>query len=168
MNKGLRLDLSKVEPYVKLEQELNHMEAMVKSAHDTLKNGTGAGNDFLGWLDLPVNYDKNEFERIKNAAEKIKKNSDALIVASCTINRDAPKVIWNILSSIDAINTKNKYAGAIGSYGWSGEAINMIKDRLTSLNFKFIDDGIRVVFKPTKDDLTKVSNYALDIASKLS
>ncbi|MCF0146815.1 MAG: glucose-6-phosphate isomerase [Clostridium sp.] len=80
MNKGLRLDLSKVEPYVKLEQELVNMEAMVKSAHNTLMNGTGAGNDFLGWLDLPINYDKNEFERIKNAAEKIKKNSDALIV----------------------------------------------------------------------------------------
>ena len=76
MNKGLRLDLSKVEPYVKIEQELSNMEAMVKCAHDTLTKGTGAGNDFLGWLDLPVNYDKDEFERIKNAAEKIKKNSD--------------------------------------------------------------------------------------------
>ena len=66
MNKGLRLDLSKVEPYVKVEQELKHMEAMVKVAQETLENRTGAGNDFLGWLDLPVNYDKNEFERIKD------------------------------------------------------------------------------------------------------
>ena len=80
MNKGLRLDLSKVEPYVKLEQELSHMEAMVKGAHSTLVNKSGAGNDFLGWVDLPVNYDKEEFDRIKVAAEKIKKNSDALIV----------------------------------------------------------------------------------------
>ena len=80
MNKGLRLDLSKVEPYVKIDQELSHMEAMVKGAHSTLVNKSGAGNDFLGWVDLPVNYDKEEFDRIKVAAEKIKKNSDALIV----------------------------------------------------------------------------------------
>lgn len=80
MNKGLRLDLSKVEPYVKIDQELSHMEAMVKGAHSTLTNKSGAGNDFLGWVDLPVNYDKEEFDRIKVAAEKIKKNSDALIV----------------------------------------------------------------------------------------
>ena len=52
MNKGLKLDLSKVEPYAKV-QELDYMEAMVKGAHETLHNKSGAGNDFLGWLDLP-------------------------------------------------------------------------------------------------------------------
>ncbi|NLL31599.1 MAG: glucose-6-phosphate isomerase [Clostridiales bacterium] len=79
MKKGLRLDLSKVEPYAKVT-ELEKMAAMVKGAHETLHNGTGAGSDFLGWVDLPVNYDKDEFSRIKKAAEKIKGNSDALIV----------------------------------------------------------------------------------------
>lgn len=132
-------------------------KALAKQAFKTIKEKTNITPIILDVVTNPIDKITKEIE-----------NSDALIVASCTINRDAPKVIWNILSSIDAINTKNKYAGAIGSYGWSGEAINMIKDRLTSLNFKFIDDGIRVVFKPTKDDLTKVSNYALDIASKLS
>lgn len=52
------------------------IEAAVKLLHDK----TGLGNDFLGWLDLPVNYDKEEFDRIKLAAEKIKSNSDILIV----------------------------------------------------------------------------------------
>lgn len=99
MNKGLRLDLSKVEPYVKLEQELSNMEAMVKSAHDTLKNGTGAGSDFLGWLDLPVNYDKNEFERIKNAAERIKKNSEALIVIGIGGSYLGPRAAIEMLNS---------------------------------------------------------------------
>jgi glucose-6-phosphate isomerase len=79
MNKGLKLDLSKVEPYAKV-QELDYMEAMVKGAHEALHNKSGAGNEFLGWLDLPVNYDKEEFARIKNASERIKKNSDVLIV----------------------------------------------------------------------------------------
>jgi glucose-6-phosphate isomerase len=79
MSKGLSLDLSKVQPYACLS-ELDKMEAMVNCAHTTVHEKTGAGNDFLGWLDLPVNYDKNEFERIKAAAEKIKSDSDVLIV----------------------------------------------------------------------------------------
>ena len=62
------------------EQEFECMLPQVKAAHDLLENRNGAGNDFLGWLDLPVNYDKEEFERIKKAAEKIKKDTDILLV----------------------------------------------------------------------------------------
>ena len=79
MNKGISLDLSKVAPYL-ATSEIDYMEDMVKSAHDKLHNGTGAGNDFLGWIDLPVNYDKDEFARIKKAAEKIQSDSEVLIV----------------------------------------------------------------------------------------
>ena len=79
MSKGISLDLSKVAPYLDMT-EIDYMEDMVKSAHDKLHNGTGAGNDFLGWIDLPVNYDKDEFARIKKSAEKIKSDSEVLIV----------------------------------------------------------------------------------------
>jgi glucose-6-phosphate isomerase len=79
MNKGISLDLSKVAPYLAMT-EIDYMEDMVKSAHDKLHNGTGAGNDFLGWIDLPVNYDKDEFSRIEKSAEKIKSDSEVLIV----------------------------------------------------------------------------------------
>lgn len=99
MNKGLKLDLSKVEPYVKIEQELNYMELMVKGAHETLTNKTGAGNDFLGWLDLPVNYDKEEFDRIKKAAEKIKGNSEALIVIGIGGSYLGPRAAIEMLNS---------------------------------------------------------------------
>ena len=51
----------------------------VKAAHDALHAGEGLGNDFIGWLDLPTNYDKDEFARIKAAAKKIQSNSDILI-----------------------------------------------------------------------------------------
>ncbi|MGL5379666.1 glucose-6-phosphate isomerase [Clostridium sp.] len=98
MNKGLRLDLSKVEPYAKLN-ELDYMEAMVKSAHNVLHEKTGAGNDFLGWLDLPVNYDKNEFDRIKQAAEKIKGNSEALIVIGIGGSYLGPRAAIEMLNS---------------------------------------------------------------------
>jgi glucose-6-phosphate isomerase len=79
MSKTLSLDLSKVKPFLN-DHEVSYMQPMVTEAHNMLHNKTGAGSDFLGWVDLPVNYDKEEFARIKNAAEKIKKNSDVLIV----------------------------------------------------------------------------------------
>ncbi|MEG0390019.1 MAG: glucose-6-phosphate isomerase [Cetobacterium sp.] len=62
------------------ENELVLMEAQCKTATETLMNGSGAGKDFLGWIDLPTNYDKDEFARIKNAATKIKNDSEVLIV----------------------------------------------------------------------------------------
>ena len=60
--------------------EYDGVAAEVKTAHKVLHDGTGLGNDFLGWLNLPTDYDKDEFKRIKAAAEKIKNNSDVFIV----------------------------------------------------------------------------------------
>lgn len=62
------------------EAEINAIYPEIKAAHKTLHEGTGKGNDFLGWLNLPTDYDKEEFCRIKAAAAKIKKDSDILIV----------------------------------------------------------------------------------------
>ena len=60
--------------------ELAAVSADVKKGYEVLASREGAGNDFLGWVDLPVNYDKEEFARIELAAEKIKKSSDILVV----------------------------------------------------------------------------------------
>ena len=62
------------------EHELEALKEQVLLAHNTLHNKTGLGNDFLGWLDLPVDYDKDEFVRIKEAANKIKSKCDVFIV----------------------------------------------------------------------------------------
>ncbi len=61
-------------------EEYEAMRTQVKAAHDLLHNGTGLGNDFTGWLTLPTDYDKDEFARIKAAAQKIKNNTDVFIV----------------------------------------------------------------------------------------
>ena len=61
-------------------RELDYMAAMVNAANEVLLSRTGAGSDFLGWLDLPVNYDKEEFARIQKAAKKIQGDSDVLVV----------------------------------------------------------------------------------------
>lgn len=62
------------------EHEIEYLKDSVKAAHDALHNKTGAGNDFLGWLTLPNDYDKEEFERIEQAAKRIQQNSDVLVV----------------------------------------------------------------------------------------
>ena len=62
------------------EHEMEAMKAQISEAHNTIKNRNGLGNDFLGWVDLPENYDKDEFKRIKAAAERIKEKADILIV----------------------------------------------------------------------------------------
>ena len=74
----IKFDSSKLTPFVH-ENELSEMQVMVNAANTELREGTGAGNDFRGWLDLPVDYDKDEFARIKKAAKKIQNDSDVLI-----------------------------------------------------------------------------------------
>ena len=73
----VRIDRSGTEKFV---QPHTLDKAACKAAIDTLVNGTGAGNDFTGWVNLPVDYDKEEFARIQKAAEKIKASSKALVV----------------------------------------------------------------------------------------
>ena len=72
-------DCSKTAGYVH-EHEVESMKALTESARKLLLSKSGAGNDYLGWIDLPVDYDKEEFARIKKAAEKIKSDSDVLVV----------------------------------------------------------------------------------------
>ncbi len=62
------------------EHEVSYLRDFVKVAHHSLHEKTGTGSDFLGWIDLPVDYDKEEFSRIQKAAEKIKNDSDILLV----------------------------------------------------------------------------------------
>ena len=63
------------------EEEICAMEPQVFLAHDQLHSGTGLGNNFTGWLELPSNYDKQEFLKLKQCAEKIKSDSEVLVVS---------------------------------------------------------------------------------------
>ena len=79
MGNEIVFDYSKASGFIR-EEEIKNMKGAVLGAKDVLLGKTGAGNDFLGWIDLPVDYDKEEFARIKQAAEKIKQDSDVLLV----------------------------------------------------------------------------------------
>ena len=76
---SLKLNTKYLKDFINAD-EMAVIKAQVEAAAESLHSKTGLGNDFLGWVELPTNYDKEEFARIKAAAEKIKSNSDILIV----------------------------------------------------------------------------------------
>jgi glucose-6-phosphate isomerase len=79
LNTHLRFDYSNALSFVG-KNELEQLRKPVELAHELLHNKSGAGNDYLGWLDLPLNYDREEFARIKQAAKRIQADSDVLVV----------------------------------------------------------------------------------------
>ncbi|WP_028560456.1 glucose-6-phosphate isomerase [Paenibacillus pinihumi] len=79
MSKAVSFDYSKALPFVG-QHEIDYLEGAVRVAHEQLHNGTGTGSDYIGWVDLPSKYDKEEFARIKQAAAKIQSDSEVLIV----------------------------------------------------------------------------------------
>ena len=79
MRSKVTFDYSNASSFIK-EEEVQFMGKLAEDAKKLLVSKTGAGNDFLGWIDLPVKYDKEEFERILKAAKKIKNDSQVLIV----------------------------------------------------------------------------------------
>ena len=71
-------------------------------------------------------------------------DADALAFGSPTINGDAVKPVWDLLSSLAVVNLKGKIGAAFGSFGWSGEAVRMIEDRMRGLKMRVPIDGLRV------------------------
>jgi glucose-6-phosphate isomerase len=79
MSKKVTFDYSKTGSFISAE-EIGYMKKLTLDAKEVLLSRNGAGNDFLGWIDLPVDYDKEEFARIKEAAKKIQSDSEVLLV----------------------------------------------------------------------------------------
>lgn len=79
MSKQVSFDYSKTGSFIS-QEEIGYMKKLALDAKETLVSKTGAGNDFLGWIDLPVDYDKTEFENIKKAAKQIQEDSEVLLV----------------------------------------------------------------------------------------
>ncbi|WP_370452303.1 glucose-6-phosphate isomerase [Cohnella sp. AR92] len=79
VSQSIRLDYSKALKFVG-QHEIDNLAPAVKLAHEQLHNGTGAGSDYLGWINLPFDYDKEEFARIQQAAKRIQSDSDVLVV----------------------------------------------------------------------------------------
>jgi len=127
----INLDLS----HALLKEDLNKYSDKVKAAAEMLENKTGKGNDFLGWLDWPVNYDKEELDRILKISKKLKNEIDVLLV--CGIGGS----YLGARAAIEAINGlyPNKkveiiYVGNTFSSNYLNQVIDYIKDKEFAVN----------------------------------
>ncbi len=93
--------------------------------------------------------------------------SRGLMFGSPTINRDALKPVWDLLSSIDAISQRGKKCAVFGSYGWSGEAVGMICRRLADLKLTVAGDGFRANFVPSESELEAMRAYTKEFIASL-
>ena len=124
------------------KEELENLNPFVQEAHNMLHEKTGAGSDYLGWVDLPENYDKEEYSRIKQAAEKIRKDSDVLLVigigGSYLGARAAIEMLnhsfFNLLSKSDRNAPQIIFVGHHLSSTYMSELFDLIKDKNVSIN----------------------------------
>jgi flavorubredoxin len=94
--------------------------------------------------------------------------ADGLAIGSPTINGDAVKPVWDLLSSLAAIKVRDKLGAAFGSYGWSGEAINMIEDRMRGLKLRVPIRGVRARLIPTDEELGLCRDLGKQLALHLT
>ncbi|WP_428023311.1 FprA family A-type flavoprotein [Arcobacter sp.] len=95
----------------------------------------------------------------------ILEESNGILIGTPTINADAPKPVWDLLSCMMLLEKKGKTGGAFGSYGWSGEAVDMIIHRLKSLNFRVPPlESMKIKLIPTKEELAQCYDFGVEFA----
>lgn len=93
--------------------------------------------------------------------------ADGIVFGSPTINGDAVKPVWDLLSSLAVVNVKGKISAAFGSFGWSGEAISMMEDRMRGLKMRLPLDGVRIKLIPDDAELQHCTEFGRGIAEAL-
>ncbi len=130
----ITLDISNVRDYLNIE-EIVQLEDFVKVAHDMVHNKSGAGNEFLGWVDQPVNYDKDELARIKDAVDKIHSDSDVLVVIGIGGSYLGAKSAVEMLKpTFEKQQTEVIFAGHHMSSHYLNELTEYLRDKKFSIN----------------------------------
>ncbi len=93
--------------------------------------------------------------------------ADGIVFGTPTINGDAVKPVWDLLSSLAVINLKAKVGGVFGSYGWTGEAVRMVEDRLRGLKLRVPVPGLRIKLIPTDQEIALCQQFGLELAQEL-
>ncbi|WP_428738209.1 FprA family A-type flavoprotein [Sulfurimonas sp.] len=92
----------------------------------------------------------------------ILEESTGILIGAPTINGDAPKPVWDLLSCMMLLEKRGKFGGCFGSYGWSGEAVDMIHHRLGALNFRIPLQPMKVKLIPTEEELLACHDYGTE------
>lgn len=145
MSKNIIFDYSKVLDFV-TEQEIKNFKDICINARNTLVEKKGIGNDYLGWVNLPIEYDKEEFERIKKAAKKIQEDSDILLV----------------------IGIGGSYLGARAAIDFLSHSFynNLDKSDRNLPQIFFCGNSISSKYLADLKDLLKNKNFSINIISK--
>ena len=137
----IKFDYSKLKPFV-ADKELYEIQWQVDGADKLLREGTGAGSDFIGWLDLPEDYDKEEFARIQKAASKIQSDSEVLIVIGIGGSYLGARAAIDFLNN-SFVNLQSKeerkapqilYAGNSISSSYLSDLVEYVADKDFSVN----------------------------------
>ncbi|MBT9099684.1 FprA family A-type flavoprotein [Methylovulum psychrotolerans] len=94
--------------------------------------------------------------------------ADGIVFGTPTINGDAVKPVWDLLSSLVVINLKSKVGGVFGSYGWTGEAVKMVEDRLRGLKLRVPVPGLRIKLIPTDEEIELCRGFGRELAQELN
>ncbi len=135
----ISFDYSKASAFVS-QEEIENMKSLTEVAAKILTEATGEGNDFLGWLDLPQNYDKEEFNRIKKCADKIKSDSDVLVVVGIGGSYLGAKAALEMLTDCfynireDRNTPRILFAGNSISSTYLSQLLSFLKDKEFSVN----------------------------------
>ncbi|MFL2134747.1 glucose-6-phosphate isomerase [Desemzia sp. FAM 24101] len=137
----IQFDYSTISKFIQ-EHELTNLQQQVSTADDMLRNGTGAGSDYLGWVNLPKNYDKEEFARIKEAAKKIQNESEVLVVLGIGGSYLGAKAaldflnhtFYNLLGKDERKAPQIFFAGNSISSTYLNDLVEVIGDRDFSVN----------------------------------
>jgi len=145
MSNNVTFDYSKAKGFIR-DNEIKNMKRITEDAKKLLLSKEGAGNDFLGWIDLPVDYDKDEFKRIKEAATKIKNDSDVLLV----------------------IGIGGSYLGARAAI----EALchsfhnNLPKDKRKAPEIYFVGNSLSGTYLKQVSDMLEGKDFSINVISK--
>lgn len=93
--------------------------------------------------------------------------ADGVLIGSPTLNRDAVKPVWSLLADLSPIVNRGKPAAAFGSYGWSGEAVKLVEERLAGLQLKIVQPGLKVNFVPSDAQLEEAREFGRRFAATL-
>ncbi|WP_414043630.1 glucose-6-phosphate isomerase [Macrococcus animalis] len=135
----IKFDYSTAETFFG-QHELEQMQSIVKNVHSTIHEGTGAGSDFLGWINLPNDYDKEEFSRIQAAAKKIQSDSEVLVVIGIGGSYLGARAAIEMLNkSFDHLKSEQGkpqiiFAGHQLSSTYLSDLIEYVKDKEFSVN----------------------------------
>ncbi|MDV3428659.1 MAG: FprA family A-type flavoprotein [Bacillota bacterium] len=150
--------MKKYREWAKLPDIKNEVNIFYVSAYSNTEHMANFIADKLTEKGIPAfTYDINSM-KMEDIISKIE-TSKGFMIGSPTINQDAVKPAWDVLTLINPIVNRGKAAAAFGSYGWSGEGVPMLTERLKSLKLKVLPEGLKFKFVPSEEEYKKAEEF---------